>query len=136
MTEPLPKDLKDYNPKPEDRVYYESVIHGYIGYLVKENDKLYIDRGNGLPKMLYRNIEWKPIRDLRPITEYHVGKVAFEADKALLFAFGRLKESRRDWQSLTQDEKMEWVHGPGPTDLPARRKLYLAIFACLKELVA
>jgi len=138
MTEPLPIDLLDYEPKPEDRVYYESVLHGYRGYLMKAGGKLYIERGGGLPKLLYHNIEWKPDKVLRPITDWHVGLVAFEADKALLFALGKLKESRRQWLNLSQDDKMQWAHGPGPgTDAePVRLELYGAIRACLKKLVA
>ena len=138
MNDPLPMDLQDYEPDEENRVYYESVMNGDIGYLFKKGGKTFVNRGEGYPALLYRHIEWKPVLELRPLTQYHVGLICFEADKGMKFAMGELAESRADWRNLTDEERTQWMIGekPGVKAVEQRRALASAIRGALKRFVA
>jgi hypothetical protein len=133
----LPLELMDYEPKPQDRVWYESILSGEKGYLFKKEGRTYVNRGEGTQPLLFRNNEWQPVKPHRPIMQYHVGRIAFMADRGFLHAIGELAKARVGWDDISQEERMRWVHGvgPGKKSEEGRQLLYRAILSVMKEYV-
>lgn len=76
--------------------------------------------------------EWPPEKDERPLTAAQIRRIAFAADGALCRAQGDYITSRKQWESLSDAERMDWVEN-GPPDVGRRRHLWNAILTLFPE---
>ena len=100
-----------------DRIYYRNTTTGEKGWLVSRDGKQFMQLNRPAEEILlpYRPTEWVPERDSRPLTRQQIAQVAFEADKKLCLFLGLHKESRRQWLSMTDEDRIEWCeNGPLP----------------------
>ena len=117
-----------WDPTPDDRSYFRSATTGDLGWVVRREgkDRIRLDRpaqeiilpfndGNG----------WIVENELRPMTVYQAAQVAFEADRTLCRALGLYKEAKREWMSLTDAERIDWVDN-GPKKPTIRVEVYKA----------
>ena len=115
------------DPAPDDRIYYRHVREGQRGFMVERDGKqlIKLDRPNEEILRPFREHEWMLDREARPLNKHQIGKVSFEADKALCEALGEYDGSKRDWLSLTDEKRIRWIErGPPPGP---RKELYNAI---------
>jgi hypothetical protein len=130
------KELKHYEPLPHNREKYRDKDSGDLGYLVRRDGKTWIKLDRVGQEILrpFRDGKWTAEVEHRPLTRYHAGCVTFEADKALCRALGVADLGRRDWLSLTDDKRNDWIeNGPGPRD-PKRLELYEGIRSILDKM--
>jgi len=112
---------------------YRNATTGDRGFLVRMDDRDWIrmDRGAGVEDLRpYRASDWIEERETRRLSAAAVARVAFDADRALCAALGLVKESRRDWLSLSDSERIQWMND-GPPDDP-RSALRSAVIAALE----
>lgn len=76
--------------------------------------------------------EWPPERDERPLTTAQVRRIAFDADRALCRAMGDYATSRKQWESLSDKERMEWLD-QGPPKVGKRKALWDAVLKLFPE---
>ena len=108
---------------------------GDRGKLVTENGEASIryDRPHG-PTIPYRPNEWMPELDRVPLNRSQLARVAFAADRQLLYFMQSYARSKRNWDALTDEERIHWAkEGPASED-PNRIRLFDAIMKCLDSL--
>lgn len=114
-----------------DRIYYRNTTTGERGWLVERDSKQYMQLNRPAEEILlpYRPAEWVPERDTRPLTRQQCAQVAFEADKMLCLFLGLHREAKRQWLSLTDEDRIAWCkHGPVGTASYARDLLRALIY--------
>ncbi len=122
-----------YEPEPHDRIWYRHVNTGDRGYLVKRAGKERIRYDRPAEDLhVPKDGKWKPDDEDKPFTLWQVAQIAFEADKKLCFFQGLHMESRREWESFTEEERYAYMH-EGPDDDLLRAKLFAAIMAIMRE---
>lgn len=124
----------NWDPKPDERIYYRSATTGDRGYIVRREgvDKIRLDRAMQEIVRPFEASQWIVEHDYKPFTLYQISNLAFEADKILCRMLTLQKESKRDWLLLPDKERIDWIeNGPGPGNM--RTELYLAIMGVLKE---
>ena len=130
MTTPATTD-----PTPDRREWYSHVRTGEKGYLVVRDGARHIklDRPNQDIVKPYRESEWHRDNEHRPLTRQHLGLVAFAADRELCRSLGMHEQAKRDWLSLTTEQRVAWMDS-GPGKPAERARLWSAIMKTLKPL--
>jgi hypothetical protein len=121
----------NWDPEPHQRTYYRHARTGDLAYLVRRDgsDVLRYDRPN---EEILRKLtgEWNREPDRVPYSRHQVAAVAFAADRALCAMMGMHKESRDQWSSLHEKERLEYLKR-GPRAGGVRDRLWAAIFDLL-----
>lgn len=123
-----------WDPKPNERQYYRSTDTGDLGWLVRREgkDRIRLDRANQEIIRPFDDGKWIEDREWRPFSRTQVSKLLFEIDRQMCLLLGLHKEAKRDWLSLKDADRIEWMKsGPGPGNL--RAKVYEAVLAELKD---
>lgn len=117
----------------DSREWVRRTRDGQRGYLVMEGgeQRVALDRPNHTNTLPYNSREWQPEKEGRPLTPAQAAQVAFEADKGLCMVFGDYENARRDWQSLSDVERLSFIKEP-PED-PVRANLWTAVMRYMKE---
>lgn len=125
---------KKREPEPERDWVYQSQSTGNRGYLVMEDgkQKVRLDRPDEEIIVPFDGT-WSRLKEHRPLSRYHLTHVAFVADRALLKALGKHAEARIEWESLTPEERRDWME-LGPEDDGVRERLYNKVLEALEEL--
>lgn len=125
------------DPRPDQRVYYTSIATGDRGFMVKRYgaDHIKLDRGDDTEETrLYRADEWNLAHVKRALNAHEVAQVAFEADRRLCRAQGKLKDARAEWLNLRETERLRWVaHGPKAPPGHLRLRMWAAIVKVLTD---
>ncbi len=102
---------------------------GDRGFLVEEDEQQYIqfDRPQQVIRRKYQDSDWVEEKEVRRLTQLEVARIAFEADKRLCYALGLMEESKRDWLSLREKERADFVKNGPLTRDPVRIDLHGAI---------
>lgn len=136
---PALNELGDWDPPAQAREWYRHVKEGNHGWKVYRAHRPHIKLDN--PRMdqclLYREQDWIANTEHRPLTLWAISKVAFEADKALCIALGLVDKSKREWLSLSDSKRQQWMeHGPRGTtpEDKVRQKFYRALMKDLGPL--
>jgi hypothetical protein len=74
---------------------------------------------------------WNKATERRPLTRGQVAQIVFDADRRLCFFFGVTDASRREWVSLSEQQRMEWTRKGPKSGL--RKKLWESIFEVFKD---
>lgn len=107
---------------------------GDLARVTEEDGEKFVtyDRPYG-PKLPYRPNDWIEEVDAPPLNRSQLARVAFAADRQLLY-FQHYTKSKRGWEALTDQERISW-NEKGPVDGDkVRKKLYDAIMKCLSPL--
>ncbi len=88
-----------------------------------------LDRASEDITRVYRQSDWIPQIEHRPLKRGQLARLCFKADKDLLFSIG--KPTRNDWEDLTDDQRVAWLD-KGPVKDPMRARLYAAIMEAMK----
>lgn len=123
------------DPTPDKREWYSHVRTGELGYMVKREGALCVklDRPNQDIVKPYREAEWRRENDHRPLTRQHLALVCFAADRELCRALGMHEQAKRDWLSLTTEQRVAWMD-TGPQKPAERARLWATIMKTLKPL--
>lgn len=78
----------------------------------------------------FRQGEWVPEMEHRPMTIAQVAEIAFTADRRLI-TFAVNPGLAKSWHDLSDDLKIQWME-KGPKKEPMRIALYKAIKEALK----
>jgi len=124
----------DWDPRPDERVWYSHTRTGDRGFLVRRDgkDMIRLDRPGDDQAVRKLNSEWQTDHDYRPLTRHHVGQVTFEADKRLCWPLGLHSLGNREWLSLSDKERIAWMN-QGPPD-GVRLAVWKAIVEALREI--
>lgn len=118
-----------------DREYYRSSQDGELGWVVDRGGVRYIQLNRPMEEILRPwngGANWVPEVERRPINKAQLAKVCFEADRALCHALGIVDQSKKEWASLTDIERIRWMEkGPKGTE---RGAVWLAIHHVLEPL--
>ena len=129
----------DWTPAPSERTYYRSVRDGQRAYLVRRGGKDMMRLDREMEEILFpvnkENLqEWVADRQVHPINAYQLAQVTFAADRELCRVMGKTIESRKEWLSLKEQERVKWMEvGPDTGDI--RDDLYDAMTGTLRSLV-
>lgn len=134
MDNGLAAHAPNWDPKPDERIYYRSATTGDLGWIVRRDgiDKIRLDRANQEIIRAFDEAAWIPDRDYKPFTLFQISHLAFEADKVLCRMVGLQKESKREFNMLPDKDRIEWMTN-GPDTGGLRAELYEAIMGVLKE---
>jgi len=128
----------DYEPEPQNRVWYRHAAMGDIGWMVRSDgkDMIRLDRGADLGKhhlRPYKPGDWVQQEEHRPMTQHHLALITWSADRAVCKAMG-FSRTAKDWAELKDEERIEWIkHGP-PSGIE-RKVVFNAIQTALKGFV-
>ena len=129
--------MKDYDPPKHERKYYRHGTTGDLGWLVLRDGKDWIrlDRGEGADEHLrpFRRLDWIEEHEHREMSQAHIARVAFEADKALCMALGMHERGQLDWMKLSDEARIKWVDRGPPMSHALRRRLYDSVRFALGE---
>lgn len=123
-----------WDPADHERLFYRHVTTGDLGWLVRRegHDCIRLDRPAQEITRLYKEVEWIPEREHRPLTKLQLVQIAFEADKRLCFFLGKHDLARREWLSMKDEQRIAWSeNGPGPGG--GRPELFRAILKTLER---
>jgi len=119
----------------DDRQWYRSASDGELGYLVERGGVQYIQLNRPMEEILrpwQGGAQWVPEVEHRPINKAQLAKVCFEADRALCQALGVHDPAKKEWASLTDRERIQWMEkGPRGAE---RNGLWTAIHHVLDPL--
>lgn len=105
-----------------------SVKDGQLGFLTETEDgtlAVRLDRRVDARVVPYVAREWVPDAEAK-LTPIQVARVCHDADRAMRLALGEY--GVKDWLSLREPERIDWVNKGLPKDVPPlRRKVYDAI---------
>jgi hypothetical protein len=128
-------DTGNWDPKPEERKYFRNSRSGNLGYLVRRagKDMIRLDRPNEEILSPYTPGQglWEPDHDYGAMSVLQMARVAFEADKQLCYYLGMHEQAKKEWLSLTDEQRQLWMT-QGPTKHPVRASLYAHVVAALK----
>lgn len=126
----------NYDPPQGERMYYRSTTTGDRAYLVRREGKDHIRLDRPMEEIIkpFRPNDWVREETHAPLARAHIVQVAFEADKRLCPFLGLHTEARKEWLSLTDGDRIQWLHdGPKTTNV-ARRNLWKHIMKALEPL--
>ena len=130
--------VKNYEPKPHERIWYRSQANGDLGYYCRVGgvDHIRLNRP-GLPdtqglKKFNGGAGWTKEAEHRPLTAHQLAHVAFAADAALCRYLGLHNLAGREWAALRDEDRIEWTEN-GPQKEAARIRLHNAIKDALQE---
>lgn len=89
---------------------------GQLGELVIDEDgikRVRIDRPNQELLLPYSEADWIAEPNERPLTKFHVTRIAYEADRLLASALGDYRAGRKPWESLKDEERIR-IRSKGP----------------------
>lgn len=114
-----------------EREYYRDVRTGDRGYVVIEdgNKCIKLDRPMHSVVRAYREQDWTPDKETRPMTEAQCAQVAFAADVLLCKFLGHQALGKREWLLMKDSERIEWVKN-GPAS-GVRKRLWDSTMALL-----
>lgn len=131
MPRSWPERMSLTDPAPDKRVYFRNNATGDRGYMVERYGATHIryDRPNVDQTVPFDPTKWtEEARAERRWNAHEVAQVSFAADRRLCLALGRHKESRIEWQSLPEEERLRWLkEGPKVPMGHVRQKLWIAI---------
>ena len=124
----------NWDPTPQERVWYRDATSGQLGWMVRRDgeDKIRLDRPLEEICLKYIPGAWKAQTEHRPLNPAEVAQVAFAADCRLSRAIGIVENSKKEWQSLDDDQRIAWM-STGPTKDPLRAELFRAITGALEK---
>lgn len=123
-----------WDPPQTERQYYRSSDTGDLGWLVRRDgkDRIRLDRPMQEIVKPFDEGKWVEEREWKPFSRTQVQKLLFELDKQMCFLLSLYKEAKKDWLSLKDEERIEWMkNGPGPGNL--RAEVYKAVFKILER---
>ncbi len=121
-----------WDPADHERSYYRHIMTGDRGYMVRRDGKDHIrwDRPSQEITRPFREGEWIPEREHRPMTRLQLIQIAYEADRKLCFFLGLHSEARREWNAMHERDRLDWAaRGPGAG--PGRAAMFQAILDTL-----
>jgi hypothetical protein len=123
---------KNFDPAPQEREWYRQVSSGELGWLVKRDgiEKIKMNRPDEDLVVPYRQGEWVPENEHRPMTIAQVAEICFVADRRLV-TFTVNPGLKKDWVDLTDEMKIQWME-KGPKKEQKRVALYKAITEALR----
>jgi len=126
----------DWDPAEDARVYYRDTQTGDLGWLVKRGGKTMVKLDRPMQDLVrpFRKTVWQADAQHRPLTKHQVTRVAFEADKMLCLALGMHSKAKAEWESLTDQQRIEWVE-QGPSDRVERVRLYRGVMSAMAPLM-
>ena len=93
-------------------------------------DRIKLDRAGEDIILPYRQGEWVPEAERRPMTIAQVAEIAFVAHRRLI-TYTHNPGLKREWSDLKDEEKIEWME-TGPKRDPMRAALYRAITEAMR----
>lgn len=115
----------------EKRRHFRHVRTGDRAFLINKGGKPHIqlDRPNEEIVRTFNESEWIEEKSDLPMSRGQVAQVAFDADRALCRFNGWHDKSRREWASLTDQQRIAWMEeGPRET---IRQRLWAAILGAM-----
>lgn len=130
MTEPP----GNYDPPKGERKYYRSSVSGDLAYLVRRDGKDHIKLDRPMEDICrpFRPDQWIEEKSHAPLARAHIVQVAFEADKRLCPFLGLHLEARKDWLSLRDEERIQWLSDGPKTKDPIRRGMWKHLMEALE----
>jgi hypothetical protein len=132
------KPRLDTDPAPGARVYYRHTLTGDRGFHVMRGGKPHVRYDN---PMMDRTVpfnprDWQPetAAESQPLTIAALGRVAFEADRALCLALGLHRESRKEWLQMPESERVDFMMKGPASAHPDRAKLFSLVMHGLAHL--
>lgn len=117
------------------RLYYRHRTTGDLGYLFELDGKqvIHLDRIGDEEANLRPFIEqqWQPEEVRRPLTRHQLAIIAWDADKSLCRMLGQGHEARKEWLSLSDAARQQWI-AFGPEDGSIRDRLFDSIQKALE----
>lgn len=132
--------LPHWDPPDEDeREWYRNSATGERGYLVTRNGIKCIRKDRPVEDISvpFSEHQWRKEEERRPFTLYQIGAMAYEADRQMCIFLGQYERARKEWQSLTDEDRHSWItEGPDEESSFAleRSVLYCSIMQGLAEL--
>lgn len=125
----------DWDPGPGEREWFSHAVNGDRGWKVFRGGKpfIHMDRPQQKMERPFREGEWTPDLERRPLTRFAITNTAFEADRTLCRHLGLHDKANKDWLSLTTEQRIEWMER-GPKMPDVRAELYAAIMDVLRPL--
>lgn len=126
----------DWDPKPSEKVWYQHKTSGDFGWMVRREgkDTIRLDRP-GLDEIRpYDAGEWLPREQRRPLSPAQLAIVMFMADKQFCLTTGDYDYAKKEWGSLSQRERRDWIEKGPPTKDVNRLALYVSIKKALGHL--
>ena len=120
---------------PPPKKMYRHTLTGQLGELITKHGKEWIKLDRPHEEILRAfNDEWVPTSNERSLTKQQVARVAFEADKALCRSLGDYETSRKQWERMRDEERIDWFDRGIPDSADKRRqKVYRALIMALTE---
>lgn len=130
-----PAELKEWDPQDHERVSYRDSRTGQLGYFVRRGGKdcIRLDRGNQELIVPFVPGQWVEEGMKRPWTRAQISRVAWEADRALCHLLGDHEKARREWESMHEDDRVEWIR-VGPAKPLERALLYRLVMDTVHEM--
>lgn len=104
---------------------------GQRGVIIQTEDgkiAVQLDRAAERLVVPYSSTIWEPVTQAR-LAPMQIARVAYDADRSYRFARGEY--GAREWQALTEKERIAWMQA-GPTGADAgRRRLYDAVIGAI-----
>ena len=118
---------KDWDPAPQEKEWYREAATGELGWLVKRGgvERIKLNRPAEDIVRPFRQGEWVPEQERRPLTIAQVAEIAFVADNRLVTFIGN-PGLKKLWWDLNDEEKIWWME-KGPSKQPQQAALYKAI---------
>jgi hypothetical protein len=127
-------DAVDYDPPEGERQYYRKGQQGQRAYLVKKGGRLMLRLDRGAHVVMLEPFTeggaWIPDKGAGIWQRSQIGRVAFEADRALRILQGHPGSQERTWDGLKMAERAKWATAPDLGN-PIRNELYKAIIGVL-----
>lgn len=125
----------EFEPEEDQREWYRDRDSGDLGWLVRREGKSMIRLDRPMQEIIkpFRKNKWELEKQSRPMNKFQVTQVAFEADRKLCLVLGLHDKARREWLSLSDNQRIEWER-EGPTSPLSRMTLYRAIKKALAPL--
>lgn len=123
-----------WDPPMGERVYYRSTVTGDKAYLVRREGKDHIKLDRPMEDICrpFKPTDWIKEESHAPLARAHIVQVAFEADRRLCPFLGLHLEARKEWLSLRDEERIQWLEDGPKTKNAARRRLWKQIMVALE----
>lgn len=113
--------------------YVRSSTTGDLGVLEEiDGKRVVVMPGRTGQPIAYREGDWYDDMPPRAMTLLQCAEVAHAADQRLQHFLGLKSRARRDWLSLTPEERLKFAE-EGPHDPPLRRLIWRLIMRGLEE---
>lgn len=124
----------DWDPAPDERVYYRSSEDNQRAYLVRRDGKDMLRLDRPMEEILRpMNQSWKSDNQVHAVNAQQLAQVAFAADRQLCRVLGRHNEATLEWLSLKEPARIKWMK-KGPCTGDIREDLFDAIMGTLGSL--